>query len=144
MEIRKLFKKINPFNNKKINTKSENIPTIKNLIEEKSEKKLETGADIVDGPHTASEVLDKPLTHENIINIIIKGEEKKGRKFENSGEAVKFAERKFEKIGEKMRNMGIPVCCIQCGKAGSNKETGAFRKTKDGYIHENCRIRIMQ
>ena len=55
-----------------------------------------------------------------------------------SPEMRKKVDKKMEKISLKM---GVPVCCKKCGKAGSNKETGPFRKVDKGvYVHQNCQI----
>jgi hypothetical protein len=47
-----------------------------------------------------------------------------------------------KKVDKKMEKLiiraGTPVCCKKCGKPGSNKVTGPFRKIKDGYVHQNC------
>jgi hypothetical protein len=47
----------------------------------------------------------------------------------------KKADKKMEKL---FLRAGTPVCCKKCGKSGSNKVTGPFRKIEDGYVHQNC------
>lgn len=44
------------------------------------------------------------------------------------------------KVAKLMLKQGTPVVCIKCKKAGSNKESGPFRKVDGGYIHQNCQV----
>jgi hypothetical protein len=49
-------------------------------------------------------------------------------------EMRKRVDNKIEKLALRA---GTLVCCKICGKPGSNKDTGPFRKTKDSYVHQN-------
>lgn len=85
---------------------------------------------------------EKPASPEEltafIIGSLIENAKRNGHVFENDTQAIKWAQKKFEKMIEKERLRGKPMTCYMCGKGNSDASTGPLRKTHLGYVHEHC------
>lgn len=140
MGIKNFFKKIGM---SKEEIKKKSIPTLSNVKDGvyQEETTPPSGINKVEEKkEDAEKELDKPISYEDLVIIMINRAKKDGQTFDTDEHARQWAIRKVDKIAEKIRKKGAPICCKVCGSS-EVKGIGPFKRVGNEYAHDCCIIK---
>ena len=135
MSVKSFFKKIGL---SKEELRKKNIPTLKNIQDGAVvEETIPIQPSGIPEQQDPQKVMNEPLTYEKIVEILIDKAKKEGRTFDNNEKARQWAIKKMDKMAEKMRKQGAPICCKVCGKS-QVKGIGPLVRVGNDYAHKCC------